>query len=199
MLKLLRPLIALLGLGLLTAHDASAFAGVGAEKPASGSAAVAGTRLRANTRPSEEAVRENPASSYDLASDSPVAAEGATAFRFAQTTASPFFSAEGAFAGQSIADVAGGLRAGTLTAADVPVQFVTMDGTNLLVNTRSSLALMQAGIPTSQWALIDMTGDAATEALINQRLLSNGLSTLGTSTLRITGSGSSISTLIPGP
>jgi filamentous hemagglutinin len=126
------------------------------------------------------------------------AAEGAT-LSFAQTTASPFFSAEGTFAGQSIADVAGALRAGTLTTADVPVQFITMDGTNLLVNTRSSLALMQAGIPTSQWALIDMTGDAATEALINQRLLSNGLSTLGTSTLRITGSGPGVSTLIPGP
>jgi RHS repeat-associated protein len=126
-----------------------------------------------------------------------MAAEGST-FAFAQTTASPFFSAEGTFAGQSIADVAGALRAGILTTADVPVQFVTMDGTNLLVNTRSSLALMQAGISTSEWALVDMTGDAATEALINQRLISNGLSTTGTSVLRITGMGPGASTLIPG-
>jgi len=98
MLKLLRPLIALLGLGLLTAHDASAFAGVGAEKPASGSAAVAGTRLRANTRPSEEAVRENPASSYDLASDSPVAAEGTTTlFRAVSSSELADIEATGAY------------------------------------------------------------------------------------------------------
>jgi RHS repeat-associated protein len=126
-------------------------------------------------------------------------ADDALALRFAQTTASPFFSSEGAFAGQSIADVAGAIRAGTLTTADVPVQFVTIDGSNLLVNTRSSLALMQAGVPTSQWALVDMTGDAATQALINQRLLSNGLSSSGSDVLRITGSGPNASTLIPGP
>lgn len=74
-----------------------------------------------------------------------------------------------------------------------------MDGTTLIVNTRSSLALMQAGIPTAQWALVDMTGDAATEALMTQRLLSNGLSTVGTGVLRITGSGPNVSTLIPRP
>ncbi|SPE54236.1 hypothetical protein SBV1_1780001 [Verrucomicrobia bacterium] len=74
------------------------------------------------------------------------AAEGG-ALRFSQTTASPWFSAQGDFAGQTISDVAGQLRAGTMSAADVPVQVVTMDGNTLIVNTRSSLALSQAGIP----------------------------------------------------
>ena len=46
----------------------------------SGSAAVAETGASQNTRLSEEAVRENPASRYDGASDSPVAAEGAAAW-----------------------------------------------------------------------------------------------------------------------
>lgn len=77
MLKLLRPLITLLGLGLLTAHAASALAAVPAEKPASGSLAAADNRVSQNTRLSEEAVRENLDLSYDFASDSPVAAEGA--------------------------------------------------------------------------------------------------------------------------
>ena len=126
-----------------------------------------------------------------------VAEVASDALLFAQTTASPFFSADGIFAGQSIADVAAALRAGTLTAAEVPVRVVTIDGVTLIVDTRSSLALMQAGIPVSEWGLVDMTGDAAIESAINQRLLTNGLSSAGTSTLRITGSGPNASTLIP--
>jgi hypothetical protein len=79
MLKLLRPLIALLALGLLTANAASALAAVSLEKPASGSLAVADNRVSQNTRLSEEAVRGNLDLSYDFASDSPVAAEGGLA------------------------------------------------------------------------------------------------------------------------
>ncbi len=123
------------------------------------------------------------------------AAEGG-ALRFSQTTASPWFSAQGDFAGQTISDVAGQLRAGTMSAADVPVQVVTMDGNTLIVNTRSSLALSQAGIPQSSWNLIDMTGNADVMNSITTRLGNNGLTTAGTSTLRITGSGSGASTYI---
>jgi filamentous hemagglutinin len=79
MLKLLRLLIALLSLGLLTVNGASASAAVSTEKPASGSAAAFANLISENTRLSEEAVRENPAPRYDLASDSPVDAEGAVA------------------------------------------------------------------------------------------------------------------------
>lgn len=124
-----------------------------------------------------------------------LAAEGG-ALRFSQTTASPWFSAQGDFAGQTISDVAGQLRAGTMSAADVPVQVVTMDGNTLIVNTRSSLALSQAGIPQSSWNLIDMTGNADVMNSITTRLGNNGLTTGGTSTLRITGSGSGASTYI---
>src|SRR5450755_2417607 len=52
---------------------------------------------------------------------------------FSQTTASPWFNAQGNFAGQTISDVAGQLRDGTLSAMDVPVQTVTMDGNTLIV------------------------------------------------------------------
>ncbi|WP_168170351.1 RHS repeat-associated core domain-containing protein [Rhodanobacter sp. C03] len=118
--------------------------------------------------------------------------------RFSQTTASPFFSSQGSFAGQSIADVAGQLRAGSLSASDVPVQTVSLGRNPLIVNTRSALSLMQSGTPQSGWSLIDMTGHAGTEAQITQRLSNNGLSTNGTDVLRITGSGSNTSTLVPG-
>ncbi|MDD8023530.1 MAG: hemagglutinin repeat-containing protein [Paracoccaceae bacterium] len=118
--------------------------------------------------------------------------------RFSQTTASPWFSPDGLFGGLSISDVATRLRSGSLSPSDVPVQTIVVDNTTLIVNTRSSLALSQAGVPRSQWITIDMTGDAATEALIRARLDRNGLTTAGTSTLRITGSGSTASTLIGG-
>ena len=115
---------------------------------------------------------------------------------FSQTTASPWFSNEGTFAGLTISDVAAQLRAGTLSPADLPVQTIDMGGNTLIINTRSSLALSQAGIPQSQWALVDMTGDAAAQAAIAGRLGQNGLTNSGTSTLRITGSGQGISTYI---
>jgi hypothetical protein len=137
--------------------------------------------------------QENGVAGYDYAVDCLLAADTG-ALRFSQTTASPWFSSEGTFAGQTISDVAGQLRAGTLSASDVPVQVVTMDGNTLIVNTRSSLALTQGGIPQSSWNLIDMTGNADVMNSIGARLGNNGLSSAGTSTLRITGSGSGAST-----
>jgi hypothetical protein len=127
---------------------------------------------------------------YD-ASDSSVAAKEAGALRFTQTTASPWFHPEGNFAGQTISDVAAQLRAGTLRAADVPV---TVVGDGLIVNTRSSLALRQAGIPQSQWSIIP--GSAQDAAEIAARLSRNGLGPTGTDVIRITGQGSGASTLI---
>ena len=146
--------------------------------------------------------QENGGAGYDYAVDSLLAAEnsaivateGGGTLSFSQTTASPWFSSEGTFAGQTISDVAGQLRAGTLSAADVPVQVVTMDGNTLIVNTRSSLALSQAGIPQSSWNLIDMTGNSDVINSITTRLGNNGLTTAGTPVLRITGSGSGAST-----
>jgi len=118
-------------------------------------------------------------------------AADAGALRFTQTTASPWFSAEGNFAGQTISDVAAKLRAGTMTAADVPV---TVVGDGLIVNTRSSLALTQAGISQAEWTLL--RGTAQDVADIAARLARNRLGPTGTDVLRITGSGKGASTLI---
>jgi filamentous hemagglutinin len=68
---------------------------------------------------------------------------------FAQKTFSETFSADGTFAGQTVSDVATSLRAGELTPADVPVQYIVRDGDTLILNTRSEQALEQAGIPRS--------------------------------------------------
>lgn len=69
--------------------------------------------------------------------------------------------------------------------------------TQLIVDTRSALALMQAGIPQSEWALADATGNIELEGIIAQRLADNGLTAAGVDTIRITGLGENASTLFP--
>jgi hypothetical protein len=73
------------------------------------------------------------------------------------------------------------------------VQYVNIGGNNLIVNTRSALALTRGGIPQSNWLLIDATESQG--ANIADRLLRNGLGPEGTPTLRITGLGSGASSL----
>ena len=79
--------------------------------------------------------------------------------------------------------------AGTETS---PVQYVTIEGSRLIVNTRSALALMRAGVPRDSWRLIDATATDA--AAIEARLIKNGLTSEGTDVLRITGAGHDTST-----
>lgn len=124
-----------------------------------------------------------------------VPAEGDLAF--SQTTASPYFRLSSPFEGQSIQSVAQQLRAGSLAVTEVPVTTINMAGTQLIVDTRSALALMQAGIPQSEWALADATGNIELEGIIAQRLADNGLTAAGVDTIRITGLGENASTLFP--
>ena len=62
-----------------------------------------------------------------------------------------------------------------MSPSDLPIQTINMGGETLIINARSSLAITQAGIPQSQWSIVDMTGDAATEAAIAARLGNNAL------------------------
>ena len=80
MRRLLTVLITLLGFTLLAAPPVSAAASVQTENRASGSAAVAEILTQENTRLSTEAVRENIALGYDVASDDAVAARATTRF-----------------------------------------------------------------------------------------------------------------------
>lgn len=122
-------------------------------------------------------------------------ADATAALRFSQTTASADFSVDGAFSSRTIGQVAADIRSGALNPSQVPVEYVEIDGTRLIVNTRSSLALRRAGIPPSQWTLIDRTGDPATMANITERLSRNGLDSSGADMLRVTGVGKSGSSL----
>jgi hypothetical protein len=98
---------------------------------------------------------------------------------FVQTTFRESFSAGGTFAGQTIDDVAAGLRSGALAPGDVPIQVIVRDGNTLILNTRSAQALTRAGIPQSDWLTVNMTGNAAAEARLTGQLARNGLDSTG--------------------
>ena len=102
---------------------------------------------------------------------------------YAQRTFSQSFSDAGAFAGQTVDEVAAALRSGEIKPADVPVQYIVKDGNTLMLNTRSAQALEQAGIARSQWNAVNMTGDAAAEARLAGQLQRNNLTSAGTSTV----------------
>ena len=106
---------------------------------------------------------------------------------YAQRTFSQSFSNGGTFAGQTIDEVAAGLRSGQLSAADVPVQYIVRDGNTLILNTRSAQALESAGIPRSQWNAVNMTGDAAAEARLTAQLQRNNLTSQGIPTVAPSG------------
>ena len=109
--------------------------------------------------------------------------------RFAQATAHWQFSPKGTFKGMTIGELSDSLRQGTLSAAEVPVEYVvrTVAGrkVRLIVNTRSSLALQRAQIPQSRWNLIDKTADTELQNRMTARLRDNGLPEDGTDVLRI--------------
>lgn len=108
-------------------------------------------------------------------------------FRFSQTTARHLFNEEGTFAGRTIGEVAKDLRAGIMSPSQLPVGVVNgAEGVQLIVNTRSSLALMRGGIPQRSWNIIDFSANPGVRANIEQRLIRNGLTNHGTEVLRIT-------------
>lgn len=114
---------------------------------------------------------------------SAVGVEGAV---WAQKTFSGTFSAGGKFAGQTVDEVAGSLRSGALSAADVPINVVVRNGQTFILNTRSSAALMQGGIPRSAWNVVNQTGVSSFESMLSGQLARNALIN-GTNTIRQSG------------
>lgn len=100
--------------------------------------------------------------------------------RFAQNSYSETFSSGGAFAGRTIDEVAGALRSGALSPKNVPIDVIVRDGNTLILNTRSSQALIRAGIPRSAWNVVDRTGQAAFESRLSGQLSRSGLTSEGT-------------------
>jgi hypothetical protein len=112
---------------------------------------------------------------------------------FSQSSASFYFSPPSEdnsfpFAGKSIAYVADGLRDGTINPSQVPVKVVIIDGQVLAVNTRSAIALTQAGIAPQDWDIENVTDDPGVVRSIQRRLTQDGM-TGGSSTIRVRGAG----------
>ncbi|QHI73451.1 hypothetical protein [Aminipila terrae] len=114
---------------------------------------------------------------------------------FAQKTFSNTFSPEGIkkyseLAGQpikTIDDLAAALKSGKVSPSNLPVEYIVRDGNTLILNTRTSQALIQAGIPRSQWSTINQTGNEFFEDLLTGQLSRNGLTSAGTPTVRPSG------------
>jgi hypothetical protein len=105
---------------------------------------------------------------------------------WAQKTFSPMFSAEGRFAGRTVDDVAGALRSGAMSAADVPIDVIIRHGQTVILNTRSSAALIRGAVPKGQWSVFNRTGESFFENMLNGQFRRNGLSQ-GVNTIRQSG------------
>ncbi len=114
---------------------------------------------------------------------------------FAQKTYSPSFSKEGQnkysnLAGKPIKtvdDLTDAIKNGLINSSEIPIDYIIRDGNILILNTRSSQALIHAGIPRSKWNVVNRTGDEMYENMLTNQLKNNGLSSIGTPTIKFSG------------
>jgi hypothetical protein len=102
---------------------------------------------------------------------------------YSQPGYQPRFSEKGYFKGQKIDDIAADLISGKLTPDDVPVKYIVRDGNVLIMNARSSQALIRAGIPRSQWRPDNVTGIRRWERQLDKNLRRHSLTSRGTPTV----------------
>jgi hypothetical protein len=67
-----------------------------------------------------------------------------------------------------------------LTPKDVPINVMVRDGTTLIRDTRSAQALTRAGIAREDLYVVNGTGNALHERLLDEQLARNGLTSAGT-------------------
>ncbi len=108
---------------------------------------------------------------------------------FAQKTYKNAFTNEpgAGFRGMTVDQVSDALKNGIMHPRMVPVDYIIRDGHTLILNTRSAQALTQAGIPRSQWAGVNRTGNPNFEARLTGQLKRNKLTSSGTPTVKRSG------------
>ncbi|OPH60457.1 hypothetical protein BC351_18380 [Paenibacillus ferrarius] len=87
----------------------------------------------------------------------------------------------------NVEDLVGAIKNSEIQVSQVPIDYIVREGNTLILNTRSSQALEQAGIPRSQWNAINRTGDELFEKLLTDQLERNKLTSEGVPTVRPTG------------
>jgi filamentous hemagglutinin len=105
---------------------------------------------------------------------------------YAPKTYGPKFKG-GKFAGESVDDVAAGIKKGEIDPEDLQVGYIRRDGNTLILNTRSATALTKAEVPRALWNGIDQTGDPLFERLLDGQLERNGLTSEGIDIVRRSG------------
>ena len=111
---------------------------------------------------------------------------------YAQKTYGHSFSQEGQkiyseLAGEpikTIDDLVDAIKSGKIDIKDLPVEYINRDGNTLILNTRTSQALTQSGIPRSDWHTIDRTGGKLHETLLDGQLQRNKLTSEGIKEVR---------------
>ncbi|WP_422396233.1 hypothetical protein [Pseudomonas trivialis] len=76
---------------------------------------------------------------------------------------------------ETVGDLTEALKQGTIRPNQVPLDYVVIDGRKVISNTRTSTALIDAGIPKSQWHGIDKTGLKAFDNITFDDLVKNQL------------------------
>ena len=76
---------------------------------------------------------------------------------------------------KTVGDLTQALREGVVTPGQIPIDYVLIDGRKVIANTRSSTALLDAGIPKSQWLGRDRTGVTAYGDVLHDDLVRNQL------------------------
>jgi filamentous hemagglutinin len=107
--------------------------------------------------------------------------------RFAQRNYSEKFSEKGAkeltkIVGRpvnTIDDLANAIRGGEVNPSQVPVNTINRGGNTLVLNTRSVQALQRAGVPRSEFNVINRTGQPRFERMLDNQLRRSNLSNEG--------------------
>ena len=81
------------------------------------------------------------------------------------------------------------LKNGKTSVEHVPIDYIVRDGNTLILNTRSSQALIKAGIPRTEWNAVNRTGNVKFENMLSNQLSNNKLTTEGVETVRQTQGG----------
>ena len=87
----------------------------------------------------------------------------------------------------TIEDLVSAINRGKVNISDLPVEYIVRGGNTLILNTRTSQVLIQAGIPRNQWRVINKTGNALSEELLTGQLTRNKLTSEGVAIVRQSG------------
>ncbi|MCH2924956.1 hypothetical protein K3V93_14765, partial [Listeria monocytogenes] len=76
------------------------------------------------------------------------------------------------------------IESGKVKVSDLPVEYIVRDGNTLILNTRTSQALTQAGIQRAQWNAVNRSGNQLFEELLTGQLNRNKLPASGIESVR---------------